>query len=157
MTDSNQQPDQERAQRAREGDIDLSLFGDEHVRRYEETDGEVGYLWNGAPCLVLTTKGRRTGKPRKFALIFGTSGDDVLLVASKGGAPEHPGWYENLVADPEVEVQVRGDRYRGVARTADAAEKAKLWPIMTALWPSYDDYQARTDRDIPLVVISRKP
>jgi deazaflavin-dependent oxidoreductase (nitroreductase family) len=157
MTDSNQQPDQERAQRAREGDIDLSLFGDEHVRRYEETDGEVGYLWNGAPCLVLTTKGRRTGKPRKFALIFGTSGDDVLLVASKGGAPEHPGWYENLVADPEVEVQVRGDRYRGVARTADAAEKTKLWPIMTALWPSYDDYQARTDRDIPLVVISRKP
>ena len=157
MTDANQQPDRDRAEQARQGDIDLSLFGDEHVRQYEETNGEIGYLWNGAPCLVLTTKGRRSGKARKFALIFGQSGDDVLLVASKGGAPEHPGWYENLVADPDVEVQVLGDRYRGVARTADAAEKATLWPIMTELWPSYDDYQARTDRDIPLVVISRKP
>jgi deazaflavin-dependent oxidoreductase (nitroreductase family) len=155
MSDTNLQPDRARAEQARQGDMDLSLFGDEHVRRYEDTDGAVGYIWNGAPCLVLTTTGRRSGQPRKFALIFGTSGDDVLLVASKGGAPEHPGWYENLVANPRVEVQVLGDRYRGVARTASPEEKARLWPIMTELWPSYDDYQARTDRDIPLVVISR--
>jgi deazaflavin-dependent oxidoreductase (nitroreductase family) len=157
MSDRTPQPDPERAERARQGDMDLSLFGDEHVRRYEETDGEVGYLWNGAPCLVLTTTGRRSGEPRKFALIFGRSGDDVVVVASKGGAPEHPEWYKNLTANSSVEVQVLGDRYAGVARTADPTEKSKLWPIMTALWPSYDDYQARTDRDIPVVVISPEP
>lgn len=135
--------------------IDRSLYGDEHVRRYEETDGEVGYMWNDAPIAILTTTGRVTGKERKHALIFGRDGDNVLLVASRGGAPEHPQWYENLVADPEVEVQIKGERHNGVARTASPEEKAHLWPIMTELWPYYDDYQERTDRDIPLVVIQR--
>ena len=135
-------------------DLDLSLFGDEHVRRYRETDGAVGYIWNGAPCAVLTTT-RKSGEPRDTALIFGQDGDRYLLVASKGGAPEHPWWYRDLAARPEVELQVQADRFRGVARTADADEKARLWPIMTAIWPSYDEYQARTDRDIPLVVIER--
>lgn len=135
-------------------DLDLSLFGDEHVRRYRETDGEVGYLWNGAPCCVLTTT-RKSGDARDTALIFGEADGAYLLVASKGGAPEHPWWYKDLAARPEVELQVKGDRFRGVARTADADEKARLWPVMTALWPSYDDYQAATDRDIPLVVIER--
>ena len=135
-------------------DLDLSLFGDEHVRRYRETDGDVGYLWNGAPCCVLTTT-RASGEARDTALIFGVDGDRFLLVASKGGAPEHPYWYRDLAARPEVELQVKGDRFRAVARTAGADEKARLWPIMTAVWPSYDDYQAATDRDIPLVVVER--
>lgn len=135
-------------------ELDLSLFGDEHVRRYRETDGEVGYLWNGAPCLVLTTT-RKSGDARDTALIFGQDGDRYLLVASKGGAPEHPYWYRDLAARPEVELQVKGDRFAAHARTADADEKARLWPIMTAVWPSYDDYQAATERDIPLVVIER--
>ncbi len=81
---------------------DLSLFGDEHVRRYEETDGEVGYLWNGATILVLTTTGRKSGEPRKFALIYDSRGDDLVVVASKGGAPDHPGWYKNLLAHPDA-------------------------------------------------------
>lgn len=136
-------------------DIDRSLFGDEHVRRYEETDGEVGYMWNDAPILILTTTGRVTGATRKHALIFGRDGDDVLVVASKGGSPDHPQWYENLVADPNVRVQIEGERYPAVARTATPDEKARLWPTMTELWPSYDEYQERTDRDIPVVVLSR--
>ena len=155
MSDSDLQPDRARAERARQGDLDLSLFGDEHVRRYEETDGEVGYIWNGAPCLVLTTAGAKTGKERKYALIYAPDGDDVLIVASKGGSPEHPQWYRNLVAHPEVHVQVLGDRYAAIARTATAAKKKRLWPLVTEVWPSYDDYQARTDRDIPVVVLSR--
>ncbi len=133
--------------------IDRSLFGDEHVRRYEETDGEVGYMWNGAPIAILTTTGRVTGKERKHALIFGRDGEDVLLVASKGGAPDHPHWYENLAADPKVKIQIKGDRYDGIARTASAEEKARLWPIMTEHWTHYDEYQERTDRDIPLVIV----
>ena len=148
--------DRAAAEAARAGAIDLSLFGDAHVAAYEETDGDEGYLWNGAPCLVLTTTGAKSGKERKFALIFGRDGDDVLVVASKGGSPDSPQWYDNLVADPNVKVQVLGDRYDGVARTAPASEKPRLWSIMTELWPSYDDYQARTDRDIPVVVISRR-
>ncbi|RZQ59688.1 nitroreductase family deazaflavin-dependent oxidoreductase [Amycolatopsis suaedae] len=133
------------------------LFGDEHVRRYEETDGEVGHDWEkGAPILVLTTKGRKTGKPRKFALIYQKVGDDYVIVASKGGADEHPGWYHNLVANPEVGVQVKADKFTAVARTATGDERASLWPTMAAVWPDYDEYQKKTDREIPVVVLERK-
>lgn len=134
---------------------DLSIFGDEHVRRYEETDGEVGYLWNGATCLVLTTRGRRSGVERKVALICGFDGDACVVVASKGGAPTNPQWYENLVADPAVTVQVRGDRFAARARTAHGAERARLWSAMTAIWPNYDEYATRTTREIPVVVLER--
>jgi deazaflavin-dependent oxidoreductase (nitroreductase family) len=133
---------------------DYSLFGDEHIRQYEATDGEVGYMWNDATCLVLTTTGRKSGEPRKFALIFGVDGDRYLLVASKGGAPAHPGWYLNLEANPEAVVQVKGDVIPVTATTATPEEKAKLWPIMLEQWPSYDAYQAKTDRDIPLVILT---
>lgn len=133
---------------------DYSLFGDEHIRKYEETDGEVGYLWNDATCLVLTTTGRKSGEPRKFPLIFGKDSDDYLLIASKGGAPEHPGWYLNLEAHPEAVVQVKGDVVPVTARTASPDEKARLWSIMLEQWPYYDDYQTKTDRDIPVVVLT---
>ena len=133
---------------------DYSLFGDEHIRQYEETNGEVGFLWNDATCLVLTTTGRKSGEPRKFALIFGQDGDRYLLVASKGGAPEHPGWYLNLEANPEAVVQVKGDVIPVTASTASPEEKARLWPIMLEQWPYYDEYQAKTERDIPLIILS---
>jgi deazaflavin-dependent oxidoreductase (nitroreductase family) len=125
---------------------DLSLFGDEHVRRYEETDGEVGYLWNGATILVLTTTGRKSGEPRKFALIYDSRGDDLVVVASKGGAPDHPGWYKNLLAHPDASVQVRGERFDVRARTAEGAEREELWRLMNRSWPNYDTYATRTDR-----------
>lgn len=133
---------------------DLSLLGAEHVRRYQETNGEVGYLWNGVPTLLLTTTGRRTGLARTIAIIFGRDGDDYLLVASKGGAPQHPEWYLNLRANPEAEIQVRGERLRVVARTASDEEKPRLWRIMAGIWPNYDAYQTRTERVIPVVVLS---
>ena len=155
MTATDRTPDRALAERARHGDADYSLFGDAHVAAYEESDGEVGYLWNGAPIAVLTTTGESSGKERKHALIFGHDDGDVLLVASKGGAPEHPQWYDNLVADPHVKVQVLGDRYDGIARTATSEERPRLWALMNELWPSYDDYQAKTDREIPVVVIER--
>jgi proline iminopeptidase len=132
------------------------LFGDEHVARYEETDGEVGYLWNGATCLVLRTKGRTTGELRKFPLIYGERGDDLVLIASKGGAPEHPGWYLNLLADPDVEVQVKGDVFPVRARTAEGDERRELWNLMLEQWPDYDGYQSNTDREIPVVVLERR-
>ncbi|WP_067453499.1 nitroreductase family deazaflavin-dependent oxidoreductase [Actinomadura macra] len=132
------------------------LFGDEHVRRYEETNGEVGHDWEkGAPILILTTKGRKTGEDRKFALIYQEHEGNYVIVASKGGAPVHPGWYLNLQADPEVRVQVKADKFTARARTADGAERAELWTKMAAVWPDYDEYQKKTDREIPVVVLER--
>jgi deazaflavin-dependent oxidoreductase (nitroreductase family) len=133
---------------------DITLLGEEHIRRYRETDGEVGYLWNGVPTLLLTTTGRRSGEPRTSALIFGRDGDDYLVVASMGGAPNHPAWYLNLSADPAAEIQVRGDRIPVEARTASDAEKPRLWQIVNEVWPNYDVYQSRTERAIPVVVLS---
>jgi deazaflavin-dependent oxidoreductase (nitroreductase family) len=133
---------------------DLTLLGAEHVKRYLETDGAVGYEWNGVPTLVLTTIGRRTGERRQNALIFGRDGSNYIVIASQGGAPTHPNWFHNLRATPEVEVQVKGDRFRARARAADDdEERARLWSVMTAQWPNYDVYATRTDRTIPVVVL----
>jgi deazaflavin-dependent oxidoreductase (nitroreductase family) len=127
----------------------------EHVRRYIETNGEEGHMWRGVPTLILTTLGRRSGKPRRLALIYGQDGDRYVIVASKGGAPEHPEWYLNLLAHPEVQVQVLADRFRAQARTATPEERAALWPRMAEIWPDYNNYQAKTDREIPLVILER--
>ena len=127
----------------------------EHARRYLATNGEDGHLWRGVPTLALTTIGRKTGTPRRTMLIYGRDGDNYLLVASQGGAPQHPQWYQNLVAQPEVGVQVLAERFTARARTATPEEKARLWPTMTALWPAFDEYQAKTRRDIPLVILER--
>lgn len=135
---------------------DLALLGDDHIRAYRESDGEVGYLWNGVPTLLLTTTGRRTGEPRTIAIIFARDGDDYVLVASYGGAPKHPAWYLNLQADPEAEIQVKGERIPVVARTASDVEKPRLWKLAADQWPNYDVYQTRTDRVIPVVVLTPK-
>ena len=132
------------------------LYGDEHVRRYRETDGDLGHDWReGSSILLLTTTGLRSGEERTTPLIYGRSGDDYLVVASKGGSPEPPDWFRNLEAQPEVEVQVLGDRFRARARTATPDEKPEMWREMTSHWPAYDSYQRRTDRDIPVVVLER--
>jgi len=133
---------------------DYSLFGDEHVRRYEETGGQVGHDWNGTSCLILHMRGRRTGTLRKTPLIYGRDGDSYVVVASKGGAPEHPGWYENLMAHPDdVEIQVWDEVIPVTARTGTPEDKRRVWATMTAQWPDYDKYQAGTDRDIPVVLL----
>jgi deazaflavin-dependent oxidoreductase (nitroreductase family) len=133
---------------------DFSLFGDEHVRQYEATSGKVGHDWNGTPVLILHTVGRKSGQTRKRPLIYGRDGNDYLVVASKGGAPSHPDWYQNLVANPDVKIQVWGDLIPVTARTASPEEKKRLWPTMTAKWPDYDKYQSSTERDIPIVILS---
>jgi deazaflavin-dependent oxidoreductase (nitroreductase family) len=134
----------------------VALFGQEHVERYRQTDGEEGHEWRpGVYTLILTTKGRRSGQPRPTPLIYGTHDGDYLVVASKGGSAEPPAWYRNLSDEPEVEVQVEGDRFRARARTAGAEEKPALWRRMAEIWPAYDEYRQRTDRDIPVVVLER--
>jgi deazaflavin-dependent oxidoreductase (nitroreductase family) len=134
---------------------DRPLFGAEHVEKYVETDGEIGYLWKGAPILILTTTGRKSGKESSTPLIFGEDGENAVIVASKGGAPEHPGWYRNLSKTPEVGVQIKGDRFRARARTAEGEERDRLWRQMNGIWPPYDSYQEKTAREIPVVVLER--
>jgi deazaflavin-dependent oxidoreductase (nitroreductase family) len=134
----------------------MPLFGQEHVERYRATDGKEGHEWRpGVFTLILTTKGRRSGEPRPTPLIYGTHDGDFLVVASKGGSDAPPAWYRNLTEDPDVEVQVEGDRFRAHARTATPEEKPELWREMASIWPAYDEYQQRTDRDIPVVVLER--
>jgi deazaflavin-dependent oxidoreductase (nitroreductase family) len=132
------------------------LFGDEHVRRYRETDGEEGHDWReGSTILLLTTTGRKTGLERTRPLIYDLDGASPVIVASKGGAPQHPHWYLNLVADPDVEVQIKAERFPARARTAEGAERERLWRKMNEMWPHYEEYQQKTDRVIPVVVLER--
>ena len=144
-----------RPARTRE-EMDLSLFGPEHVRTYRETDGERGFLWNGARILLLTTKGRSSGQERTTPLIFvQDDGGNPVIIASKGGAPDHPDWYKNLEAEPRIRVQIKGDVFDAVARTAEGPERERLWPRAVEAWPQYADYQKLTDRLIPVVVLER--
>ena len=132
------------------------LFGQEHVRRYVKTDGAEGHDWQGATVLILTTTGRRSGSERSTPLIYGRQGEHYVVVASKGGAEEHPAWYLNLAEQTEVTVQVRGDRFRARARIAAAEEKPELWRMMNERWPAYEEYQRKTAREIPVVVLERQ-
>jgi deazaflavin-dependent oxidoreductase (nitroreductase family) len=125
----------------------------DHIREYVDSDGEEGHLWRGVPTLLLTTRGRKTGKLRRTALIYGRMGAGYVVVASKGGAPRHPLWYLNLKANPEVQIQVGPEVLSAVARDAGDDERPFLWEQMVGLWPAYDDYQERTSRRIPLVFI----
>ncbi|MEO3803569.1 nitroreductase family deazaflavin-dependent oxidoreductase [Nonomuraea sp. B1E8] len=131
------------------------LYGKEHVQRYQETDGAEGHDWNNTTVLLLTTKGRKSGRPYTTPLIYQRHGDDHVIVASKGGDPDHPEWYKNLLANPDVDVQVKDQRFKARARTAIPEEKPELWRLMTATWPDYDNYQRQTDREIPVVVLER--
>lgn len=127
----------------------------DHIQRYIDSDGENGHIWKGVPTLLLTTTGRRSGKQRRTALIYGREGDDYVVVASKGGAQEHPEWYRNLVANPDVHVQVLDDKFDARARTATDEERASLWEVMAKIWPAYNDYQKKTERQIPVIVLER--
>jgi deazaflavin-dependent oxidoreductase (nitroreductase family) len=124
-----------------------------HIDEYVATDGAKGKRWKGTDTLLLTTRGRNSGKLRRTALIYGEYGEDFVVVASKGGAPEHPDWYLNLSANPSVSIQVGPDIYQGIARTATGDERRGLWNQMSGIWPDYREYQKRTDREIPVVVI----
>jgi deazaflavin-dependent oxidoreductase (nitroreductase family) len=126
-----------------------------HIRRYVETDGRKGHRWSGVNTLLLTTRGRKTAKLRRTALIYGRDGDRYLVVASNGGAKQHPSWYLNLAENPEVQVQVGADKFRARAQTATAREKPRVWRLMASIWPEYDRYQSKVKRVIPVVALER--
>jgi deazaflavin-dependent oxidoreductase (nitroreductase family) len=133
-----------------------------HANRYLESSGTDGHLFKvtppgysemTVPALLLTTTGRKSGEEFIFPLFYGTDGDSYIVVASKGGAPQHPGWYRNLLANPEVGLQVGTRKVKARARTATGAERARLWQKALEFWPPYADYQKKTEREIPVVVL----
>jgi deazaflavin-dependent oxidoreductase (nitroreductase family) len=126
------------------------------VRVYRETGGERGYNWRGATILLLTTHGRLSGEPRTTPLIHRPDDGRWVVVASKGGAPQHPDWYQNLQANPDALIQVKDEEIPVRATDAQGAERERLWNLMTEVWPAYDEYQQRTERQIPVVVFSRR-
>src|SRR3954447_1578258 len=126
----------------------------EHVQQYVASGGAEGHDWNGVPTLVLVTTGRSSGEPRRTGLIYGTSSDDLVVVASQGGAPEHPQWYRNLQADPEAGVLVGTRKVTVRARTATSDERGPLWDRMARIWPQYEEYARKTDREIPIVLLT---
>lgn len=131
------------------------LFGQEHVDRYVATDGEEGHDWQGTVVLILTTTGRKSGEQRSTPLIYQPDGDDYLIVGSKGGADEPPAWLLNIEADPNVTLQIKADRFPAKARIAGPEEKPSMWQKMANTWPAYDEYQEKTDREIPIIVLER--
>jgi deazaflavin-dependent oxidoreductase (nitroreductase family) len=136
----------------------------EHTTLYLRSGGREGHVMKRTPpggypemdtySLLLTTTGRKSGEKYVFPLYYGETGNSYILVASKGGAPDHPGWYKNLVANPEVEVQVGTKKLRAKARTATGDERARLWKEALKFWPPYADYEKKTDREIPVVVLA---
>lgn len=134
---------------------DISLIGDDHVRLYQESRGEQGYIWNGVPILLFTAKGRKSGLTRTIPIIYTQVGDKYVIIASKGGSPVHPAWYLNILEYPEIAVQIKDEIFPATARTAESPEREELWAEAVKAWPNYDVYQSRTERKIPVVVIER--
>lgn len=136
----------------------------EHMRKYRETNGVEGHTWAGVdgkqnlPCLLLTTTGHKSGTSHTTPLIYGQDGDRHVIIASRGGAPDHPSWYRNLAANPQVRLQVGAEQFDATARTAEGEERAQLWTLMAEVFPSYNDYheKAKATREIPVVVLERR-
>lgn len=134
----------------------LPSWAREHVEGYLQTGGEEGHIWRDVTTLLLRTIGRSSKKPLLLPLIYAIHDENYVLVASKGGNANHPAWYLNLLANPDVHIQVGADRFAVRARTAEGEERVLLWKIMEGIWPAYNDYQAATQRTIPVVVLSRQ-
>ena len=133
----------------------LPDWAQEHMRNYLATDGADGHIWRGVPTLLLTTIGSKSGEERMLPLIYGEDDGDYVIVASKGGFAEHPAWYNNLVVQPKVQVQVAADKFSATAVAIDGARRQELWNMMAEVWPLYIEYQQKTDRHIPVVALVR--
>lgn len=131
------------------------LFGAEHVKRYRETGGQEGHDWEGTTVLILTTTGRKSGEERPTPLIYREAGEGTYAIVASNGGGNEPAWFLNIAEKPEVTVQVWDDEFVAHARVADASEKPRLWKELTATWPAYDEYQAKADREIPVVLLQR--
>ena len=132
----------------------LKLFSRIHVFLYRASGGRIGGRFKAAPVLLLTTTGRKSGKRRTTPLLYGKDADRYVIVASVGGAPKHPAWYLNLRDDAHATIQVGSRTFAVRAETAGPDERARLWTVMTRIYASYDDYQAKTSREIPLVILT---
>ncbi len=132
----------------------IRWFGRFHAWGYEASGGRWGAKLGGLPMLLLHTVGHKSGQPRRSPLLYMEEGGELVIVASFYGSPGHPAWYRNLLAKPDCEVRVGKRRFPARARTADAEERARLWPKLVAHYPGYAAYQERTDREIPVVVLA---
>lgn len=129
-----------------------------HTVLYRATGGRIGHHLPGlrAPMLLLDHVGAKSGKKRTSPLLYMTDGDNLVIVASKGGYPKHPAWFHNLKANPDTTVQVGGERREVRARVANPEERKRLWPKAVKVYDGYEQYQARTGREIPLVILERR-
>ncbi len=133
----------------------------QHLESYLKTDGAVGHYADFSqfggpektPCLILEVTGRKSGAPQRVPLIYGKDGNGFVIIASKGGAPEHPAWFLNIEAHPELKFQVADKKYRGKARLAESPERERLYDMMAKIYPPYVEYQKKTERRIPVVVL----
>lgn len=125
-----------------------------HIQMYVESAGAEGHLWRGVPTLLLTVTGRKTGLPRRTALIYAVKGDSFIVIASNGGSQEHPLWYRNLEANPEVQVQVGERSFAATARTVTGDERQRLWGLAVAVFPTYESYREKAEREIPVVLLT---
>ena len=133
----------------------MNLFVALQVFFYRLTGGKIGGTFRGAPVLLLTTTGRKTGKKRTTPLLYVIDGDDLAIVASNGGRPKDPSWFFNLKKNPEAEIQIKKDLNKVRAKQSSSDEKARLWPLLTKMYPTYNDYQKKTTREIPVVILKR--
>jgi deazaflavin-dependent oxidoreductase (nitroreductase family) len=125
------------------------------IEEFRANGGKVGGPFAGAPMLLLTTTGAKSGQPRVAPLVYTTDGDRLVIIASKGGAPTHPDWYHNIVANPEITVEVGDERFPARAEIAPEPERTRLFDAQAALMPGFREYQNNTTRVIPVITISR--
>jgi deazaflavin-dependent oxidoreductase (nitroreductase family) len=134
---------------------DMNDFNKQVIEEFRANGGKVGGMFEGAPMVLITTKGAKSGQSRIAPLVYTTDGDRMVIIASKGGAPTHPDWYHNIVANPEVTVEVGTETYTGRAEVASEPERTRLFNAQADIMPNFYEYQKNTDRTIPVVTISR--
>ncbi len=130
-------------------------FNQQLIEEYRANDGKVTGIFAGRPLLLLTTTGAKSGKPRTSPLVYTTENDDIVIIASKGGAPTHPDWYHNLRANPTVTVELGADQFEARARIAEGEERERLYAQQAEMMPAFADYQRNSTREIPVVVLER--
>lgn len=130
-------------------------FNKSLIEEFRANGGQVGGQFAGAPMILVTTTGRKSGQQRTSPLVYGKTGDDLFIIASKAGDPKHPDWFLNIEANPNVTVEVGTDKYEARARITEGEERARLYKQMADAMPNFKEYQEKTDREIPVVVLSR--